>query len=160
MYETILVPLDGSKRAEAILPHVEGFAKSAGSKIVLLTAMEHRAYMDAEGIRTQIDESDLERRTKEAEAYLMNLVDQFRQKDMRAESRVINGPAVEIIIKTAEEMDAGLIAIASHGRSGLGRVFYGSIAAGLLQAIDRPLLLVRSRGYKTDSSLEWGKDVL
>ena len=160
MYDTILVPLDGSRRAEAILPHVEGLAKTAGSKVVLLTSMEHRIFVDAEGIRSEIDEAGLEARTKEAESYLSALVDQFHQKDIQTEFKIVPGSAIEVILKTAEDMDANLIAIASHGRSGLGRVFYGSIAAGLLQVIDRPLLLVRSRGVKLDHTIQWGKDVL
>jgi nucleotide-binding universal stress UspA family protein len=53
---------------------------------------------------------------------------------------------VEAIINAAEREDADLIAIASHGRSGLSGVFYGSVAAGVLHRVDRPLLLIRSRG--------------
>lgn len=145
MYDTILVPLDGSRRAEAILPHVEGVARTMGAKVLLLTAVEHRIFVDAEGIRSQIDEGDYERRTKEAKTYLEDLEARIRAKDIHVESRVEFGPAVESIIKIAEEEHVNLIAIASHGRTGLGRVFYGSIAAGLLQTIDRPLLLIRSR---------------
>ena len=57
---------------------------------------------------------------------------------------VANGPIVERIIDVAGGEDADLIAIASHGRTGLSRVFYGSVAAGLLHRIDRPLLIIRS----------------
>ena len=53
-------------------------------------------------------------------------------------------PFVEAIIKTAEREKADLIALTSHGRTGLSRVFYGSVAAGVLHRIDRPLLLIRS----------------
>jgi nucleotide-binding universal stress UspA family protein len=53
---------------------------------------------------------------------------------------------VEAIIDAAEREGADLIALASHGRTGLANVFYGSVAAGVLHRIDRPLLLVRSRG--------------
>jgi nucleotide-binding universal stress UspA family protein len=52
---------------------------------------------------------------------------------------------VEAILKAAEQENVDLIAMSSHGRSGLSRVFYGSVAAGLLQRIDRPLLIIRSR---------------
>jgi len=56
------------------------------------------------------------------------------------------GPAVKAIVDAAESENADLVAMASHGRTGLSRTFYGSIAAGVLQRIDRPLLLIRSRG--------------
>jgi nucleotide-binding universal stress UspA family protein len=52
---------------------------------------------------------------------------------------------VEAITKTAELEGADLIAMASHGRTGLSQVFYGSVAAGVLHRANRPLLLVRSR---------------
>jgi nucleotide-binding universal stress UspA family protein len=58
--------------------------------------------------------------------------------------RVTVGPVVEAIAKVADQEDCDLIALASHGRSGLSQVFYGSVAAGLLQRVSRPLLLVRS----------------
>jgi nucleotide-binding universal stress UspA family protein len=160
MYDTILVPLDGSKRAEAILPHVQAFGRSAQSKVILLTALEHKIFISAEGIQSQLEAGEMERRMKAAEDYLGNLTEEFRRMDIQTEYKVVYGPAVDVIIQAAEDEDAGLIAIASHGRSGLGRVFYGSIAAGLLQRVDRPLLVIRSRGYKVDATLKWGKDVL
>jgi nucleotide-binding universal stress UspA family protein len=58
---------------------------------------------------------------------------------------VESGNVVETIIRVAAEESADLIAMASHGRGGLSRVFYGSVAAGTLQQVDRPLLLIRSR---------------
>jgi nucleotide-binding universal stress UspA family protein len=160
MYDTILVPLDGSKRAEAILPHVQAFGRSAQSKVILLTALEHKMFVSAEGIQSQLDAGELERRMQAAEDYLSNLTEEFRRMDIETEYQVVYGSAVDVIIKVAEEEDASLITIASHGRTGLSRVFYGSIAAGLLHAIDRPLLLVRSRGFKSASTLQWGKDVI
>jgi nucleotide-binding universal stress UspA family protein len=52
---------------------------------------------------------------------------------------------VKAILDAAKSENADLLAMASHGRSGLSRTFYGSISAGVLQRIDRPLLLIRSR---------------
>jgi len=147
MYDNILVPLDGSKRAEAILPHVESIASARGSKVHLLTTVLYRISVDAEGIRSFINEGDFQRRMQEAKSYLENLESEIRAKDIEVESSVEVGPPVEIIIKKAEDIGSNLIAIASHGRGGVGRVFYGSVAAGLLQAIDRPLLLIRSREH-------------
>ena len=58
--------------------------------------------------------------------------------------REFHGPVVEAIIKAAEREKTDLMAFAGHGRNGLYRVFYGSVAAGILHRIDRPLLLIRS----------------
>jgi nucleotide-binding universal stress UspA family protein len=88
---------------------------------------------------------DFERRTQEAESYLAGLQGTFREKGIQARTHVMSGPVVDAIIKVAEREGADLIALASHGRTGLSQVFYGSVAAGVLHRIDRPLLLIRSR---------------
>ena len=145
MYDTILVPLDGSKRAEAILPHVQKVARIAKSRVILLTAIEQRTISSSMQIQSRVVSGQEEQETKSKKFYLDNLAEEMRRMDIQTECKVLFGPAVEIIIKVAEEEDANLIAIASHGRSGLGRVFYGSVAAGVLQSVDRPLLVIRSR---------------
>ena len=78
------------------------------------------------------------------EDYLDDLRDKFCQKEIDAQTLVASGPVVETINRVAESENADLIAIASHGRTGLSRVFYGSVAAGILHRVDRPLLLIRS----------------
>lgn len=146
MYKTILVPLDGSVRAEAILPHVEDMALRYKARVVFLQVIEptppiaigmDMAYVSPETY-------DLEKRTREAEAYLTSRQGEFRQKGIETRTTIAHGPVVETIINVAEYSHADLIAMASHGRTGLSRVFYGSVAAGVLHRIDRPLLLIRS----------------
>lgn len=145
MYDTILVPLDGSKRAEAILPHVREVAGGTHSKVILLTALQQMITSNPTRVISQDLIGEDQQRYKSSEDYLNGLAEELRRMDIRTECKVVYGQAVEKIIQVAEEEQAGLIAIASHGRTGLARVFYGSIAAGVLQAIDRPLLLIRSR---------------
>ena len=89
---------------------------------------------------------ELERRVKEAKSYLAARQGEFRQKGVEATTWVAHGPIVAEIINAAEREGADLIAMASHGRTGLARVFYGSVAAGVLHRIDRPLLLIRAEG--------------
>ena len=87
---------------------------------------------------------ELERREKEAESYLVALQGEYREKGIEVRMLVVHVSPVEAITKTAESEGADLIAMASHGRTGLPRVFYGSVAAGVLHRVDRPLLLIRS----------------
>jgi nucleotide-binding universal stress UspA family protein len=68
------------------------------------------------------------------------------KKGINTQINICHGAVVEEIIKVAENEKVDIIALASHGRTGLSRVFYGSVAAGILHRIDRPLLLVRSSG--------------
>jgi nucleotide-binding universal stress UspA family protein len=146
MYKTILVPLDGSKRAEAILPHVEGMAHRFEAKVVLLQVVEsHSVVVSPIPEPIELNLEGLRQHLKEADAYLASLQGKFLDKKIKARRYVEHGPIVETIINVAAREGADLIAMASHGRSGLSRVFYGSVAAGVLQKVDRPLLLIRSR---------------
>ena len=146
MYRTILVPLDGSKRAEKIIPHVEGLALCYKSKVILLNVVRLPLAIDSNGNRQyeNISEETIEKMLQ-ADSYVSAVKDKFENKGVHASTRVICGPIVRVIIETAEKVGADLIAIASHGRTGLQRVFYGSVAAGLLQRVDRPLIVVRAR---------------
>ena len=150
MYQKILVPLDGSKRAEAILPHVEQLAQRYHATVILMqVVLSTKVIMDhSNGYTADIQRRVSEQDKHEATSYLFSLVGEFREKGIDAEKVITHGPIVESIIAVANSEKADIIAIASHGRSGLPRVFYGSVAASLLQKIDRPLLLVRSRYYE------------
>jgi len=145
MYETVLVPLDGSERAEAILPHVEALAQSFQSRVIFLQVVEPPRIAGYEGFDPQAYQQELEYLDKQARSYLKKVTRRCDEKGLTCESRSAQGSVVSTILETAEVVDAKLIAMASHGRGGLARVFYGSVAAGVLQRIDRPILVIRSR---------------
>ena len=145
MVNTILVPLDGSKRAEKILPHVESLARTCAARVIFLGIVEplfiaHQSVYN----NPLFDQQNIEQQTADMDAYLAALQQTFRQKGIEADRSVGHNLVVEGIIATAQREKADLIALCSHGRTGLARVFYGSVAAGILHRIDRPLLLIRS----------------
>ncbi len=146
MYQTILVPLDGSKRAEAIMRHVEELALRYDAKVILLRVEEeifrlgHSEHFDVSNYQQERSEQ-----RKEDEAYLAGLQGELREKGIEANQLILSGPVVQVILDTATREAADLIAMASHGRSGLARAFYGSAAVGVLHRVDRPLLIIRSR---------------
>ena len=146
MYKTVLVPLDGSKRAEAILSHVEELAQRYQARVILLQVVEPmpRSVVGLDGTYMMLRD-EFEQRIVKATAYLGGLCKGFREKGIDTQTRVEHGPVVQAIIRAAERDSADLIAMASHGRTGLSQVFYGSVAAGVLHRIDRPLLLIRSQ---------------
>lgn len=145
MYKKILVPLDGSKRAESILPNVEELSRCLGSYVVFMQVLEPTATMVSPyDMVPYYDSEEMERRSKEASIYLAGIAGEFREKGIQAKEVVVQGPVVRSILDVANQENVGLIAMASHGRSGLARVFYGSVAAGILQQTDRPLLIVRA----------------
>ena len=149
MYKTILVPLDGSKRAEAILPHVEELALRFGAKVIFLRIEEDVMMLGYdEVLDLSAYQQNRDRRKKDAESYLAGLEGVLKEKNISAKRIVSFGSVVQSILDTAEREGADLIAMASHGRSSLSRVFYGSVAAGVLHRVDRPLLIIRSRGVE------------
>jgi len=82
---------------------------------------------------------------RDAENYLNALKRKYSKMGIEAQTRVTMGPVVKEILNFAEKEKADLIALSSHGRTGLSRLFYGSVAAGILQRVDRPLLVIRSQ---------------
>jgi nucleotide-binding universal stress UspA family protein len=146
MYHSILVPLDGSQRAEAILRHVQELALRFQSRVIFLQVVEPAALVMApEMAYVNMRRQEFDQRIQQAESYLASRQGTFREIGIEADVRVAVGPVVEAIVKVADQEDCDLIALASHGRSGLSQVFYGSVAAGLLQRVNRPMLLIRSR---------------
>jgi len=144
MYRKILVPLDGSKRAEKILPHVEELARRYKAKVIFLQVIEYKTVTTHDAALILSDKV-FDQVKKHAGTYLEGLRVEFRKKGIECQTHVIYGPVVEGIINMAAQEGVDLIALASHGRNGLSRVFYGSVAAGLLHRVDRPLLIIRSR---------------
>lgn len=146
MYKKILVLLDGSLRAEAILPHVESMASCYLAKVILLQVLEpSMLYTSPYDAYPELNLADAEIREPQAESYLLQVEERFREQGIDVDHRVEQGPVVSSILEAAAEEEADLVAMVSHGRTGLARVFYGSTAAGVLNRIDRPLLLVRSQ---------------
>jgi len=146
MFEKILVPLDGSARAEAILPQVEALALEFGSNLILLHVIEPgSSMMSPHGSHPDVGIELTRQKKDELEVYMAGKKGEFRERGIRVETVLAWGSVVETITLTAKEHAVDLVAMASHGRTGLERVFYGSVAAGVLQSVDRPLLLVRSR---------------
>jgi nucleotide-binding universal stress UspA family protein len=148
MYKVILVPLDGSRRAEAILPHVEHLARSSDASVVLLRVVEpFYDTVSPDGTSPLLDAASVvDEEISSAKAYLADLQIKLHEQGIVATQEVVfSASIVGTIIDVARREGADLIAMASHGRTGLARVFYGSVAVGVLHSVDRPLLLVRSR---------------
>jgi len=145
MYERILVPLDGSARAEKILPHVEEMALKHSSKVILLQVVEPILTVSSADVYIPGNDS-FTAKLEQAHVYLNGIKNKFQEKRIGVESRVVSSGIVDAICEAAETEKVDMIAMASHGRTGAGRVFYGSVAAGVLHRIDRPLLIIRSRG--------------
>jgi len=146
MYNKILVPLDGSPRAEKILSYVEELAHGFGARLILLRVIEPlTVHVSPYGVVPYYDDGMIQRWNEEAKAYVTNLQAEFSKKGIEVKTCIENGSVVSSILSVAKREKVDLIALASHGRTGLARVFYGSVAAGILNQADRPLLLIRAQ---------------
>jgi nucleotide-binding universal stress UspA family protein len=138
MSETILVPLDGSSAAQITLPYAVEIAAKLGSDITLLRVSEPHADLD-------IYHFYLEHITEQVH----NQLDAYGAKDARVFSAVIQGRPADEILRHADESNASLIVMASRGSSGQGPWLLGNIAAKVLRATKRPVLLIRAPASET-----------
>ena len=145
MYKKILVPLDGSKRAERILPYVEKLAHDNGATVIFLTVVSAPKIFGYDDLQYAHFQKEIDTAMEEAETYIKGIGGEFRAKGIETRCRTVMGPVVKEILDAAERENADLVAMCSHGRGGLSRLFYGSVASGILNRVDRPLLIIRAR---------------
>jgi nucleotide-binding universal stress UspA family protein len=153
MYEHLLVPLDGSPAAERVLEHAEALATAFGSQITLIRAtvspemiLSETAAGDATvGEIAPILDPDPIVEADEASAteYLDGVAERLRQRNLTVHVEHHEGHASQVIVERAATLHAGLILMTTHGRSGLGRVVFGSVADSVLRHAPCPVLLVR-----------------
>lgn len=143
MYKRALVPLDGSPVAEAIIPFILDIAGPLDMEVDLLRVVEPLAPMVIEGSR-HVEVEDIEARRTDAEEYLAPIAVELRNKGVKVESRVRRGNPAEEIVAAARETGADLVAMSTHGRGGLGRLVFGSVAQAVLRHVDVPVFLMRA----------------
>jgi nucleotide-binding universal stress UspA family protein len=154
VYEHLLVALDGSPAAEHVLEHAEALAKAFGSTVTLFRATD-----TAEALMVQtagggqggvgdvgplMDPTPiLEAEREEAVSYLNAIAARLKQHNLNVNTEHFEGPPAEEIVERARALDVSLILMTTHGRSGLGRMVFGSVADSVLRHADCPVLVVR-----------------
>jgi nucleotide-binding universal stress UspA family protein len=153
VFETILLPLDGSELAEGALPVALELKSRLGARLVLLRAIEPASsyLIQSPGVfespagaaaNVELTRQVIETERQEAIDYLTGLARGFSDSS-GVETVVAEGDAADVIVVQAEESGAGLIVMSSHGRGGLGRLVHGSVADAVLRESSVPVLLVR-----------------
>jgi nucleotide-binding universal stress UspA family protein len=144
----IFVPLDGSGLAEKTLPHAVALAKELNLEIHLLRiySLPADAYVVANGVIAQGPEPYREELAREAETYLAGKVAEIRGAGVeRVVAIVAQGNAADEISDLARKTPNSLIAMSTHGRSGVGRWMLGSVAEKVIQLAPVPVLIIRAR---------------
>jgi nucleotide-binding universal stress UspA family protein len=141
----VLVPLDGSAEGEIVIPYVEELASKLKARIMLLQVLEtgYPGYKSGKYEYQAYSEQELQSNREIALNYLSNIASQLKQEGLEVETGVKFGEASLEIISFAAEKKADIIAMSTHGRSGIGNWVLGSVAARVLYEGQIPLLLVR-----------------
>ena len=139
MYKSILVPLDGSTLAEGILPHVKELARLTGAEINLLRVALAYTFPGANPTDAQIEVLG------KAEAYLKGIEAELLREGFKASLHVRYGHDAQEILDHADQANIDLIAMSTHGRTGVGRFIMGSVANRVLRHSSKPVLLLRAQ---------------
>jgi nucleotide-binding universal stress UspA family protein len=139
VYRRALVPLDGSAVAETVIPSVLRIAAALDLEVVLVQVVAAFPPGTPEGSARQIDESR-RRLDQEARAYLQSVAERLAGH-VRTRIVVRRGEAAAEIVEAAAEERVDLIAMTTHGRRGLSRLLFGSVAEAVLRQARIPIFL-------------------
>jgi nucleotide-binding universal stress UspA family protein len=141
----VLVPLDGSKLAEQVLPSVLPIAAALGCEVTLFRVLVVDTAGPFTGRWYLPQNSSFETADQDARSYLERLASYIKEQGIRVSTATQLGPVTKSIIDYVEGHDVDLIAMCTHGRTGIARWALGSVADRVLRAGDKPVLLVRAR---------------
>ncbi|MBI2939881.1 MAG: universal stress protein [Chloroflexi bacterium] len=153
MYERIIVALDGSPLSEQILPYVTPIAERFSSEITLLQVVPLVLVVPPIAAPTGVYQVGAEEASQEeresAIRYLETVAARLRTSELAVQTLVGEGDPAAEILRVAREIDAGLLALSTHGRGGLSRLLFGSVAEEVVRHARRPVLLVRPEDHST-----------
>lgn len=148
MFQKILVCLDGSKLAEQIIPYAAEQASRFGSSLVLFQVVSLAnlpAPTGIESVPVAVPDDQLAEAEAAAKDYLEGLALPIQQKGLKVQCVTKIGRPAESIVSYAEENKFDLVAIATHGRSGLKRLVFGSVADYVIRKSGLPILLIKPK---------------
>ena len=146
-FDKILIPLDGSRFAEAALPKaVELVRNNPDATLILLRAAEATTFPDVDPIDAQVSV------VHEAEDYLETVAARLREDGVPGvRTSVWYGAAAPSILEAARMANPDLIMMSTHGRSGIGRLIVGSVAESVLRGTRTPIFLIRIDGMPVEN---------
>ncbi len=151
MNERILIPLDGSKIGEAAIPCVEDLVSKLSPEIKVevtllqvVSSLTHYVIAGEASAKIPYTEKEMEQIKKRATDYLKKAGKDLKNKGATVKIEVRIGSPADEIIRVANEINANLIAMSTHGRSGISRWAFGSITDRVLRAATQPIFMVRA----------------
>ena len=143
-YQNILVPVDGSETSFAAVAKAAELAKAFGSKITVVQVLTLDPYIAAEYITANQTNDLIERARASIVKTLEEAKQKFTEQGVEAETKLLEGQVIaREITNAAKDLNADLIVIGSHGRTGLKKLFLRSVAQSILSEGTTPVLIVR-----------------
>ena len=153
--DRILVPLDGSDLAELALPYTKKLASRLSSSVYLVRVVPLARQLAASsfagsggvdgmpGLDVKAIDEAVESHLQEAMAYIEEQGKKLQAEGLSVEWEVRQGAAAEEILECAQTNDIDLIAISTHGRSGLGRLVFGSVCDNVMREAGIPVMVIK-----------------
>ena len=146
MYQRILVPLDGSTTSEAVLPHVEKLARALNVEIVLLHVDVSPAPVFETNESPLAQPEEVKIMHADEKNYLKTVCAKLEREGLRVTYLLRDGIVAETILEVAKIEQADLIAMSTHGRTGMLRLLLGSVAEQVVHRSKIPVMLIRPSG--------------
>jgi nucleotide-binding universal stress UspA family protein len=143
MIKKILVPLDGSDLSLSVLPTIEEIAQKLGSSVVLFHAINPMVGTFPGAEMWAADARLVEEQKAAALKFLDECAEGLTAKGLEVSTLVLVGPAADETVVAAQQNGADMIAMSTHGHSGVGRWIMGSVADAVLRRTHLPCLLLR-----------------
>jgi nucleotide-binding universal stress UspA family protein len=149
MFKTVLVPLDGSEQAEQALPLASRIVRHSGGTLLLLRVIEvaNDVRMFATEFSALAPDGTMEPDLRDTTTYLARIVTTPEMRDLKLSLGIVSGKAASRILDVAQEQQADLIVMRSHGYTGAKRWMMGSVAQKVARHSPVPVLIVRDNGY-------------
>ncbi len=144
MYRKVVVPLDGSELAEEVLPHVVEMIRGRDSRVYLLSVTPMMRGVARPVVDLRPDGEERQRVEQELKEYLRKVASRLESVAAEVEVTVRSGRPADEILTFADNVGADLIAMTTHGRSGIRDWIFGSVADRILRGATCPVLLVRA----------------
>ena len=149
MYQHVMVPLDGSELAECVLPHVEAVVTGCSIGRATLVRVVTPLKLIG-GVESHISPEERHRLEEDSTALATSYLDEkaqpLRERGALVECVVLFGSVIDQLVDYIINHDVDLIIIATHGRSGVSRWVWGSVADKILRSACVPVLMVRAPG--------------
>lgn len=155
MLDRILVPLDGSREAEGVLPTLRKLLMRRDAEVILFQAIHPPLAIQAAHAGTAIAAIE-----SEAAAHLASWKGKLESEGARVRTHMAAGRPADAILQAARELDASIIAMSTHGRSGLERWMMGSVTEDVLRRSDIPVLVARSNRPEVEGAAPENRTIL